>query len=137
MPTRLKKNVRKDRRQMTIGDWGKWGGIAIAFIGAYGVQMASQADTNRRVLTLEQRDTAVATLLADNTDTKRRITTMESRQQEDREATQRSIGRVEQKTEKIDENVQKLLRLMEANEAVRQNERRTDRREERRSAGGR
>ena len=57
-----------------------------------------------------------ATLSADNADTKRRVTTVEDRQKEDRRATTKSLEKVESKLETVGADVQKILGKLEAME---------------------
>jgi hypothetical protein len=57
-----------------------------------------------------------ATLSADNADTKRRVTTVEDRQKEDRRDIKQRLEQFDERSRRTDENVQKILGKIEAME---------------------
>lgn len=63
-------------------------------------------------------------LSVDAADTKRRLTTAEQRQAEDRTETKEKLKDVDQKVERIDTNVNTILRKLDAMDAERRAERR-------------
>lgn len=64
------------------------------------------------------------TLSAEQADVKRRVDTVEKRQTEDRAETKERLRDVNHKADRIDANVQIILRKLDAMEAARQAERR-------------
>lgn len=60
----------------------------------------------------------VAAIAADHADTKRRVTTVEQRQTEDRQTVQRDQREIKRDVKDIGENVQVILRKLDAIEAA-------------------